>query len=54
MFGPYIEFFDKLDEDQSTLTLVFNRERSGSVVEYLTRDGRAAGSSPRASLRCGP
>ena len=29
-------------------------ERSGSVVECLTRDRRAAGSSLTASLRCGP
>ena len=29
-----------------------SRERSGSVIECLTRDRRAAGSP--ASLRCGP
>ena len=31
-----------------------HRERSGSVVECLTRDREAAGLSLTGSLRCGP
>ena len=33
---------------------VTSRERSGSVVECLTRDRWAAGSSLTGALRCGP
>ena len=38
----------------NTSLVLVQRERSGSVVECLTRDRRAAGSSLTASMRCGP
>ena len=45
--GP--RHFDGLDLGPNCLW-----ERSGSVVECLTRDRRAEGSSLTGSLRCGP
>ena len=41
-------------KDIVTLLQQVGREHSGSVVECLSRDRRAEGSSPLASLRCGP
>ena len=47
--GSYRQGYVKFKDFSRT-----SRERSGSVVECLTRDRRAAGSSLTASLRCGP
>ena len=41
---PHFQFLHKSKVDQSLLR-IYERERSGSVVECLTRDRRAAGSS---------
>ena len=40
--------------DTIVLNYILNRERSGSVVECLTRDRGAAGRASPALLHCGP